>query len=77
MEALIIAQNAFREHRNMRLAETDWAVLPDSPLSESKKASYLQYRQYLRSLPNTATEEDFMTFKGIPAHDEWVSAQSV
>ena len=27
-----------RQHRNMLLIESDWTQMPDSPLSDSKKA---------------------------------------
>ena len=40
-----------RARRNELLAESDWAVMPDSPLSESKKAEWVTYRQALRDLP--------------------------
>lgn len=40
-----------RNMRNARLAECDWAVLPDSPLTTTKKQKFLQYRQALRDLP--------------------------
>jgi hypothetical protein len=48
--------------RVQKLAETDWAVLPDSPLSETDKQAYLTYRQALRDLtstyPNVTSAED-------------------
>jgi hypothetical protein len=40
-----------RAQRNARLAETDWAILPDSPLSEEDKAVYQGYRNALRDVP--------------------------
>ena len=44
--------NAFREKRNILLAETDWCVLSDVPTAA---AELLTYRQSLRDLPATAT----------------------
>lgn len=74
---LQIAQNTFRQHRNVALAATDWAILPDSPLPEAAKTAYGQYRQFLRDLPSTLTDKDFNTFSGvIPDFDAWQSAQA-
>jgi len=39
-----------RYARNKALTETDWAILPDSPLSEIEKQSMLEYRQSLRDI---------------------------
>lgn len=36
--------------RNMMLAASDWTVLPDSPLSESKQQEWKTYRQSLRDI---------------------------
>lgn len=43
-----------RRKRDALLAASDFAVLPDAPLSEAKKAEYVQYRQDLRDLPANA-----------------------
>lgn len=43
-----------RAQRNARLAETDWAILPDSPLSADDKAVYQNYRSALRDAPAQA-----------------------
>jgi hypothetical protein len=40
-----------RAQRNARLAETDWAILPDSPLSDEDKTMYQNYRNALRDVP--------------------------
>ena len=40
-----------RAQRNARLAETDWAILPDSPLSDEDKTVYQNYRNALRDVP--------------------------
>lgn len=41
-----------RQSRNLLLSESDWAVLPDSPLSELKINEWKTYRQALRDIPN-------------------------
>ena len=46
----------FREWRNSLLNESDWTVLPDSPLSAEKQAEWKTYRQKLRDLPATTSE---------------------
>lgn len=40
-----------RLQRDARLAETDWAILPDSPLSDADKTIYQNYRTALRDVP--------------------------
>jgi len=39
------------EKRNNRLTASDWTQMPDSPLSDEKKAEWATYRQALRDLP--------------------------
>mgnify|MGYP003136432604 FL=1 len=43
-----------REVRNMLLSESDWTVMPDSPLSDSKQTEWKIYRQALRDITKTA-----------------------
>ena len=52
-----IAMKQLREMRDKLLAESDWTVMPDSPLSDSNKAEWETYRQALRDLPSTASSE--------------------
>jgi len=40
-----------RAQRNQRLTETDWAILPDSPLADADKTIYQNYRTALRDVP--------------------------
>ena len=40
-----------RYQRNQKLQETDWTLLPDSPLTESQKQNFVLYRQQLRDIP--------------------------
>lgn len=39
-----------RQHRNVILSQTDWRIMPDSPLSEIEKTEWINYRCYLRNL---------------------------
>ena len=43
-----------RGHRNMLLTNSDWTVMPDSPLSDSKQTEWKTYRQSLRDITKTA-----------------------
>jgi len=40
-----------RTVRNSKLGMCDWTQLPDSPLSDSKKAEWAEYRTILRDIP--------------------------
>jgi len=39
-----------RQRRNTLLSSSDWTVLSDSPLSETEKTAWLEYRQDLRDI---------------------------
>jgi hypothetical protein len=41
-----------REERDSLLIASDWRVMSDSPLSDSKKAEWVTYRQALRDVPS-------------------------
>ncbi len=45
-----------RDERDNLLNTSDWTVLPDSPLSDSKIAEWKTYRQALRDLPANTTD---------------------
>ena len=47
-----------RNNRLYLLMDCDWTVAIDSPLSDSKKAEWVKYRQALRDLPSSYTDED-------------------
>ena len=51
---LINKKANLRIQRNDKLARTDWAVLPDSPLSTDDKTVYENYRAALRDVPAQA-----------------------
>lgn len=47
--------NYIRQVRFHLLKGCDWTQMPDSPLSESKRAEWAAYRQALRDMPDTVT----------------------
>tara|TARA_X000001388_G_C2173687_1_gene100808 strand:+ start:156 stop:374 length:219 start_codon:yes stop_codon:yes gene_type:complete len=47
--------NELRNVRNKMLSDSDWTVMPDSPLSDSKQTEWKTYRQALRDLPKGAS----------------------
>ena len=50
-----------RDKRNDKLIASDWTQMPDSPLTDSKKQEWATYRQQLRDLPESYTDEDEIT----------------
>ena len=46
--------NDIRLMRDIELKKCDWRVMPDSPLSDSKKAEWQTFRQALRDIPTQA-----------------------
>lgn len=56
--------------RDVKLGESDWTQVPDSPLSDTKKAEWSTYRQALRDVPannSSVTEEDNITWPTQPS----------
>ena len=47
-------ENSQRDLRNELLTASDWTQMPDSPLSDSKKAEWATYRQKLRDFTNVS-----------------------
>ena len=47
-----------RTIRNGKLTDCDWTVLSDSPLTQAQKDAYTAYRQELRDLPASITEQN-------------------
>ena len=47
-----------RDKRNDKLIASDWTQMSDSPLSESKKQEWATYRQQLRDLPVSYTDDN-------------------
>ena len=50
-----VEMNKLREQRNALLLDSDWTVMSDSPLSDSKQVEWKTYRQALRDITKTAT----------------------
>ncbi len=44
-----------RTRRSNKLSECDWTQMPDTPLTDAKKAEWATYRQALRDLPSNNT----------------------
>jgi len=42
-----------RSERDNSLYASDWRVMPDSPLTDEKKAEWVTYRQALRDVPDS------------------------
>ena len=51
----------------MMLEQSDWTVLPDCPLSDSKVAEWKTYRQTLRDLPANTTDWANPTYPDTPS----------
>ena len=47
-----------RNFRNKDLASSDWTILDDSPLANSKKLEWQNYRQKLRDVPKDNDDPD-------------------
>ena len=57
----------FRSIRDTLLEESDWTVLPDSPLSTSKVTEWKTYRQALRDLPANTSDYANPTYPTEPS----------
>jgi hypothetical protein len=58
-----------RSKRNSLIASSDWTVLSDSPLSETEKTAWLEYRQDLRDITegvNTVAKVNAVVFPNKP-----------
>lgn len=58
--------NAMRSNRATLLKDSDWTQVPDSPLSDEKKAEWATYRQELRDLPDNITDINNITWPAQP-----------
>ena len=47
-----------RGERTSLLIDTDWSVMPDSPLASDKQQEYKTYRTNLRNIPQTYSSND-------------------
>lgn len=66
----LFSVETLRAQRKDLLKDSDWTVMPDSPLSDSKKAEWTTYRQALRDITNGIDTEEkakAVTFPTPPA----------
>lgn len=56
-----------RRQRDILLSETDWTVLPDSPLSAELQEQFRVYRQALRDLPQNINSYEQLVWPTRPA----------
>ena len=56
-----------REQRDQLLKDSDWTQMPDSPLSESEKEAWKEYRQELRDVPQQEGFPENVTWPDAPA----------
>jgi hypothetical protein len=54
-------EDKVRMQRNQLLAVTDWTQLPNSPLTDAKKAEWATYRQQLRDIMDSYTDSESNT----------------
>ena len=64
-DPLEIAKQGARLVRNAALDATDKFLVSDYPLNATELAKVKAYRKYLRDMPASMTDDDFMTFKGV------------
>ena len=50
--------DTLRGQRESLLKNSDWTVMPDSPLSDSKKTEWTTYRQQLRDITDGVSTEE-------------------
>lgn len=60
-----------RQNRSKRLTDSDWTQIPDNSLSEEQKELWRTYRQQLRDLPSTLTEEQYRELVRDENHELW------
>jgi len=57
-ESPLTTTQKIRNERLFLLKDCDWTIGADSPYSDSKKAEWVTYRQALRDLPSSYTDDD-------------------
>ena len=58
--------DSVRSQRNQLLVESDWTMVTDSQLSDSKKTEWKTYRQKLRDIPASSGFPNSITFPDKP-----------
>ena len=59
-----------RTQRNRKLDESDKYTISDFPINDAERREWLAYRQLLREIPSTLTEENIDTFEWPARPDE-------
>ena len=54
-------ESQIRQLRNQLLIASDWTQVPDSPLTDAKKAEWATYRQQLRDMMSSYTDSESNT----------------
>lgn len=60
-----------RQNRSKRLTDSDWTQMSDNSLTEEQKELWRTYRQQLRDLPSTLTEEQYRELVRDENHELW------
>ena len=55
-----------RLNRDCLLKNSDWRMLPDSPLTDAQRAAWATYRQALRDLPETNADSNKWKWPKVP-----------
>ncbi len=55
-----------RIERDGRLAASDWSSVSDNQLSDTERAAWETYRQTLRDIPQTPSDQDNVTWPTTP-----------
>lgn len=66
VDRIPIQASAVRKQRDQFLAETDWAVLPDSPLDGTSQTALKAYRQALRDVPQQEGFPNSISWPNMP-----------
>ena len=59
--------NVLRTERDTKLERSDWTQIADAPLTDSKKAEWVTYRQALRDLPANTADPHNVTYPTKPS----------
>lgn len=70
------ALDLVREERNKKLADTDYLMQPDYPLTEEARAAWQTYRQALRDLPSNLPDATIDPESGELVGVEWPTQPS-
>lgn len=65
-----------RRLRSMRLTDSDWTQVTDNSLTDEQRESWRVYRQQLRDLPSTLTEEQYRELVRDNNHELWPAEPS-